>query len=69
MEAQQLGVEAHAHDLNSVAVMINKAMIGIPPRFAGMPPVNPKARGQLGADTVWTGAQGVAEDVRYYGEM
>ncbi|MCD7816450.1 MAG: DUF1156 domain-containing protein, partial [Bacteroides sp.] len=44
LEAQRLGLEAHAHDLNPVAVMINKAMIEIPPRFAGMPPVNPEAR-------------------------
>ena len=43
LEAQRLGLEAHASDLNPVAVMINKAMIEIPPRFAGMPPVNPDA--------------------------
>ena len=44
LEAQRLGLEAHASDLNPVAVMINKAMIEIPPRFAGRPPVNPEAR-------------------------
>ena len=44
LEAQRLGLEAHAHDLNPVAVMINKAMIEIPPRFAGQSPVNPDAR-------------------------
>ena len=44
LEAQRLGLEAHASDLNPVAVMINKAMIEIPPRFAGIPPVNPDAR-------------------------
>ncbi len=44
LEAQRLGLEAHASDLNPVAVMINKAMIEIPPRFAGMPPVNPRDR-------------------------
>lgn len=43
LEAQRLGLEAHAHDLNPVAVMINKAMIEIPPKFAGQPPVNPEA--------------------------
>ena len=47
LEAQRLGLEAHASDLNPVAVMINKAMIEIPPRFAGMPPVNPRDRKQL----------------------
>lgn len=66
LEAQRLGLEAHAHDLNPVAVMINKAMIEIPPRFANRPPVNPEARRLT--DAVWTGAKGLAEDVRYYGE-
>lgn len=66
LEAQRLGLEAHAHDLNPVAVMINKAMIEIPPKFAGMPPVNPEARKRM--ETGWKGAAGLAEDVRYYGE-
>ena len=68
LEAQRLGLEAYASDLNPVAVLINKAMIEIPPKFAGRPPVNPEARkGQLGTRT-WQGAQGLAEDVRYYGK-
>jgi len=66
LEAQRLGLEAHASDLNPVAVMINKAMIEIPPKFAGQPPINPESRRQLNQS--WTGAQGLAEDVRYYGE-
>jgi putative DNA methylase len=67
LEAQRLGLEAHAHDLNPVAVMINKAMIEIPPKFADMPPVNPDAQvnAMRGA---WPRATGLAEDVRYYGE-
>ena len=44
LEAQRLGLEALAHDLNPVAVMINKAMIEIPPKFAGKPPVNPEVQ-------------------------
>ena len=74
LEAQRLGLEAHASDLNPVAVLINKAMIEIPPKFAGMPPVNPEARAQmakdreLGMEREWKGAQGLAEDVRYYGK-
>lgn len=68
LEAQRLGLEAHAHDLNPVAVMINKAMIEIPPKFAGQFPVNPEARARLDAGGGWTGAKGLAEDVRYYGE-
>jgi putative DNA methylase len=68
LEAQRLGLEAYASDLNPVAVLINKAMIEIPPKFAGRPPVNPESRkGQLGTKT-WRGAQGLAEDVRYYGQ-
>ena len=51
LEAQRLGLEAHAHDLNPVAVMINKAMIEIPPKFAGMPPVNPDARKRSALET------------------
>ena len=68
LEAQRLGLEAHAHDLNPVAVMINKAMIEIPPKFANMRPVNPESRGQLGGSAAPKGAMGLAEDVRYYGE-
>ena len=68
LEAQRLGLEAHASDLNPVAVMINKAMIEIPPRFAGMPPVNPEARRRMDYSAQWKGAQGLADDVRYYGE-
>lgn len=68
LEAQRLGLEAHAHDLNPVAVMINKAMIEIPPRFAGQSPVNLDARTKLGSDRSWSGAKGLTEDVRYYGE-
>ena len=69
LEAQRLGLESYATDLNPVAVMINKAMIEIPPKFAGKSPVNPEVRGKrdlVGRE--WKGAQGLAEDVRYYGE-
>jgi len=69
LEAQRLGLESYASDLNPVAVLINKAMIEIPPKFAGKPPVNPDARKdkKLFARE-WRGAQGMAEDVRYYGQ-
>ena len=69
LEAQRLGLESYASDLNPVAVLINKAMIEIPPKFANKPPVNPDAqrqKAQMG--TTWRGAQGLAEDVRYYGQ-
>jgi putative DNA methylase len=72
LEAQRLGLESHASDLNPVAVLINKAMIEIPPRFAGKPPVNPAWRGKRADEqamtTQWRGAQGLAEDVRHYGQ-
>ena len=64
LEAQRLGLEAHGSDLNPVAVLITKAMIEIPPRFAGQPPVNPKRD----LHRHWKGAQGLAEDVRHYGQ-
>ena len=68
LEAQRLGLEAHASDLNPVAVLINKAMIEIPPIFAARPPANPEVRsGRRLLDGAWTGAHGLAEDVRYYG--
>ena len=67
LEAQRLGLEAYASDLNPVAVLINKAMIEIPPKFAGQPPVNPDSRKTASLNS-WKGAQGLAEDVRYYGK-
>ena len=68
LEAQRLGLEAHGSDLNPVAVLITKAMIEIPPRFAGQPPVNPDAQNTLAQSQTWKGAAGLAEDVRYYGK-
>lgn len=65
LEAQRLGLEAHASDLNPVAVLINKALIEIPPKFLGQPPVFPGAAdSRLGQ---WSHATGLAEDVRRYG--
>lgn len=66
LEAQRLGLEAHASDLNPVAVLINKALIEIPPKFRDMPPIFPGV-----ADSTfggWKGATGLAADVRAYGE-
>ncbi|MDE0431794.1 MAG: DUF1156 domain-containing protein [Caldilineaceae bacterium] len=69
LEAQRLGLESYASDLNPVAVLINKAMIEIPPKFAGRPPVNPERNaGQVGISAAWKGAAGLADDVRYYGK-
>jgi len=67
LEAQRLGLKAYAHDLNPVAVMINKAMIEIPPKFANQPPINPEyAQSMMKRE--WKGVAGLAEDVRYYGK-
>lgn len=69
LEAQRLGLESWASDLNPVAVTINKAMIEIPPKFAGRAPVGPRLesdkQAKFGED--WSGARGLAEDVRRYG--
>lgn len=69
LEAQRLGLRAFGSDLNPVAVLITKALIEIPPKFAGLPPVNPEAREDLTlSEKEWKGAEGLAEDVRYYGK-
>ena len=69
LEAKRLGLESHASDLNPVAVMINKAMIEIPPKFAGQTPVGPIPEGDKQQNLLedWQGAKGLAEDVRRYG--
>lgn len=65
LEAQRLGLEAHASDLNPVAVLINKALIEIPPKFRDQPPIFPGlAESQV---RTWKGAEGLAADVRAYG--
>jgi putative DNA methylase len=69
VEAQRLGLDSYASDLNPVAVLINKAMIEIPPKFADRPPVRPVSSNDTPEfiHREWNGAQGLAEDVRYYG--
>lgn len=67
LEAQRLGLTAYGSDLNPVAVLITKALLEIPPAFAGQPPVHPDARRGVGSTGSWKGAAGLAEDVRQYG--
>lgn len=69
LEAQRLGLKAYAHDLNPVAVMINKAMIEIPARFSGVSPVNPSARNQLGYKLYGSNNNGLSKDVDYYSNL
>jgi len=69
LEAQRLGLRAYGSDLNPVAVLIGKALVEIPSKFSGRPPVNPEARALQARGGGWhgRGAQGLSEDVRYYG--
>ena len=76
LEAQRLGLKAIASDLNPVAVLINKALVEIPPKFRNRPPVNPDAdsmgmtvgKGRRAQRVPWRGAAGLADDIRYYGQ-
>ena len=68
MEGQRLGLTAYAHDLNPVAVMINKATIEIPSLFSGHAPINPPAREKIGTENGYERCAGLAEDVNYYGK-
>ena len=75
LEAQRLGLRAIASDLNPLAVLINKALIELPPKFKNQPPVNPEAdsmgmtvgKGRKARRVAWRGAAGLADDIRYYG--
>jgi putative DNA methylase len=69
LEANRLGFEAHAGDLNPVAVLLNKCNLELAPRWAGHPPVNPEDRGRIGGTDSWHGTYGLAADVRYYGRL
>ena len=72
MEAQRLGLRAIASDLNPLAVLINKALIELPPKFRNQPPVNPEAdrmgmtigKGHKARQVAWRGAAGLADDIR-----
>ena len=67
-EAQRMGLVAYAHDLNPVAIMINKAMIDLPFRFGNVAPINPESRKKTDYNKKWSGLDGLAEDVLYYGK-
>ena len=77
LEAQRLGLRAIGSDLNPVAVLINKALIELPPKFANQPPVNSEAdpmglitgRGRNKKYVTWRGAAGLADDIRFYGHI
>ncbi len=69
LEANRLGFEAHAGDLNPVAVLLNKCNLEIAPRWGGRPPVNLEDRKRIGGTEAWHGTRGLAADVRYYGRL
>ncbi|MFH1011238.1 MAG: DUF1156 domain-containing protein, partial [bacterium] len=69
LEAARLGFEAHAADLNPVAVLLNKCNLELVPQWIDHPPVNPEAREDVLRKSEWKGARGLAEDVRYYGRI
>ncbi len=69
LEAARLGFEAHAADLNPVAVILNKCNLELAPRWNSKPPVNPKARMEHTKATHWEGTRGLADDVRFYGKI
>jgi putative DNA methylase len=69
LEANRLGFESHAADLNPVAVLLNKCNLEIAPRWTGTPPVNPVDRKTIGGTDSWHGTHGLAADVRYYGSL
>lgn len=69
LEANRLGFEAHAGDLNPVAVLLNKCNLELAPRWAGQPPVNPEDRGRIGGTGGWRGTHGLATDVQHYGQI
>lgn len=67
LEASRMGFEAHAADLNPVAVLLNKCNLELAPRWIKRPPVNPDDRRKIGGGEAWRGTYGLAADVRYYG--
>lgn len=69
LEANRLGFEAHAGDLNPVAVLLNKCNLEIAPRWLDRPPVNPQSRRRIAGAQGWRGTHGLAEDIRYYGKL
>jgi len=69
LEANRLGFDAHAGDLNPVAVLLNKCNLELAPRWIGHPPVNPEDRSSIGGQGNWRHTHGLAADIRYYGRL
>ncbi len=69
LEANRLGFEAHAGDLNPVAVLLNKCNLELAPRWIGRAPINSEDRSRIGGTTNWRGTDGLAADIRHYGRV
>jgi putative DNA methylase len=69
LEANRMGFESHAADLNPVAVLLNKCNLELAPRWIGLPPVNPQDRKGIGGSDTGSGTHGLAADVRFYGAL
>lgn len=69
LEANRLGLQVQAGDLNPVAVLLNKCNLELAPRWSGRSPINPNDRGRIGGTAAWRGTHGLAADVRYYGQL
>ncbi len=69
LEGNRMGFEAHAGDLNPVAVLLNKCNLELAPRWVGHPPVNQEDRKRIGGSDAWQGTDGLAADVRNYGKL
>ncbi len=69
LEANRMGFETHAGDLNPVAVLLNKCNLELGPRWIDHPPVNPEERGRIGGGEAWRGPHGLAADVRHYSRI
>jgi len=66
-EAQRLGLKVCASDYNPVAVLIEKGVVEIPPKFLGQEPINPEMKSSKIKGN-WIGCKGLASDIRYYGK-
>ena len=69
LEAQRLGLKVTSTDLNPVAITMQRALLEFPPKFQGRPPIHPKSAKKLLHSAEWKGTTGLAEDIRWYGQM
>ncbi len=66
LEAQRLGLNTVATDLNPVAVLISKSLVELPIEFANNPPHN---EASLPMQSTWPSSTGLAADIRFFGKQ